>query len=420
MIVDTPDLDFSAQFDRDIAWWRGGSCRYLVTEITARNVKAGSKRPNHALAVAIDASTSMEGFAFRSVQALAKGLAARLGPSDSIAIVSFADEARIELASTSADDIGRASACAAIDGIELRSGTDFIEGWLAAAEQIASIKEEHPDDFAIVVIASDGRANRGLLHPEEVARHAAELRARGVPTTAVAAGEECDLSLLVAVDDPGSLQEQSSVAVGETAVDALVANSLELLPEVAEDVEICVIGPPRTTITVLGTYSSERDGERLVCSLGNMRAASRRLVVLKAILPEGEEGATVNFAVELSWTDRSGRRHRTRPRNLTQTFARGAENTPQKRDPRATLTVLAQWRLKLLRDLIGLNRQGRLREAEAYLAREMKFFERYAYGVPEVAPLLTELRLALPAVHRPWRERILTPTTHRIPTDQGE
>ena len=45
------------------------------------------------------------------------------------------------------------------------------------------------------------------------------------------------------------------------------------------------------------------------------------------------------------------------------------------------------------------------REAEAHLAREMKFMERYAHGVPDAAPLLAELRLALPTVHRPWRER---------------
>ncbi len=53
-------------------------------------------------------------------------------------------------------------------------------------------------------------------------------------------------------------------------------------------------------------------------------------------------------------------------------------------------------------NLINLNRQGRLREAEAYLATKMTFIERYAHGVPD---LVGQLRLALPAVHRLWRER---------------
>jgi hypothetical protein len=39
----------------------------------------------------------------------------------------------------------------------------------------------------------------------------------------------------------------------------------------------------------------------------------------------------------------------------------------------------------------------RLREAEAYLATEMTFIERYVHGVPD---LVGQLRLALPGVHR--------------------
>ena len=65
---------------------------------------------------------------------------------------------------------------------------------------------------------------------------------------------------------------------------------------------------------------------------------------------------------------------------------------------------MSQWQRELLRDLIRLNRQGRLKEAEQYLAREMKFFERYVHDVEGAQTNLSELRLALPTVHRPWRE----------------
>jgi len=184
-----------------------------------------------------------------------------------------------------------------------------------------------------------------------------------------------------------------------------VANRLELLTEIADEVQVSVTCPPQARITVLGTIPSERSGDRLVCTLGNIRALFRRAVVFKAILPAAEVGEAVDFAVELSRTDMSGEPRRLGPVTCTQTFVKGRDNTSQKRDPRATIVVIMQWRLKLLRDLIVLNRQGRLREAGAYLAREMKFFERYAHGIPEAAPLLTELRLALPTVHRPWRDK---------------
>ena len=78
--------------------------------------------------------------------------------------------------------------------------------------------------------------------------------------------------------------------------------------------------------------------------------------------------------------------------------------------------MLAQWQRKLLRDLIGFNRQGRLREAERHLAQEMRFFERYAYDVPGAEKYLLGLRLALPAVHRPWREQVAASLETRTST----
>jgi hypothetical protein len=208
----------------------------------------------------------------------------------------------------------------------------------------------------------------------------------------------------MAVDDPEGIQEQFGIAGGQSAVDAL-ANCLKLTPEVVQDAKVSVVLPPRTEAALIATIPSERDGERLVCELGNMRAGTRRLIVLKAVLPAGDVGERADFKVHLSWIDPSGTPQRIGPLVRTLAFASGRENTPQPRNQEATLAVLSQWQRKLLRDLIALNRQGRLREAEHYLAREMKFFERYAHGVQGAQRYLSGLRLALPAVHRPWRER---------------
>src|SRR5262245_2127162 len=142
MINNDPDLRLNVCFDREIAWCRGDSCRYLVIEVSARETEIDAKRPRHDLAIAIDASSSMSG-ALPTVQQLAKGLVDRLESADSIAIISFADVARTELASIAADDAGKAAARSVIDGIELRSGSNFADGWLAAAEQVASARGAH-------------------------------------------------------------------------------------------------------------------------------------------------------------------------------------------------------------------------------------------------------------------------------------
>ena len=406
MTINQSDLSLDASFDRELSSWRGGSCRHLVIEVVAGHAKA-AKRPAHDLAIAIDTSSSMDP-ALRLVKELAKGLINRLGDSDKISIISFADEARTELVPTPANQTGKVSALAAIDAIKIRSGSgsdDFVEGWLAAAEQVAAVKEQHPDDFGIIVIASNGKANRGLLRPEEVARYAAGLRQRGISTAAVALsapGVDCDLSLLLAVDNPEGLREQFGVVGDNNAVNA-IANCLKLTPEIAQGVEVCVTIPPLREITVLGTISPERNGDRLVCKFDNLCAGARRLLVLKTVLPEGKIDAQARFEVELSWTDQSGKRQRIGPLVRSQTFARGRENT-QKRNHHATLAVMSQWQRKLLCHLIDLHRQGSLKEAEQYLAREMKSFQRYAHDVEGAQTHLSELRLALPTVHRSWRE----------------
>src|SRR5262245_58891244 len=118
------DLKLTATFDRELSWWRGRSYRYLVIEVVARGLKATAKRPAHDLAIAIDASSSMAS-TLLFVKNLAKRLIDRLGASDKIVVISFADEARTELAPTRANEAGKASAAAAVDGIKIRAGTDF-------------------------------------------------------------------------------------------------------------------------------------------------------------------------------------------------------------------------------------------------------------------------------------------------------
>src|SRR6516165_3745137 len=119
MTADSVDLTLNALFDRELSWSRGGSCRYLVIDVAARGVKSTKKRPAHHLAIAVDASSSMAA-ALPSVQALAKGIVNRLDASDTISVISFAEEAQTELAPTPADGAGKVNAAAAIDRINIR------------------------------------------------------------------------------------------------------------------------------------------------------------------------------------------------------------------------------------------------------------------------------------------------------------
>ena len=52
-----------------------------------------------------------------------------------------------------------------------------------------------------MLLLTDGLANAGITDPSEIARHAAELRRRGVATTTIGVGEDFDEHLLGAMAD---------------------------------------------------------------------------------------------------------------------------------------------------------------------------------------------------------------------------
>lgn len=405
------DLNLDLRFDRHLAWWHGDSYRYLVAEITAPSAATTVSGLSHYVAIAIDASPAMDGALLPAAKALAQGVVHRLHESDAVAVVSFAGDSRIEAPLAPADARGKAAATMAIERIVPRPGCNLVDGWLAASEIVAAALEESGDGIAKVMVISQGAADRGLRRSEETAAHAAELRQRGVSTATVAVGPGCDLSLLVAIDDPEGLQQGFAAAGGEDAVEALAADRLELTPPVAQDARLLLTLPPGAKATVIGGSRFETNERTLNYPLGDIRAGARRTIVFKLVLPMGGVGAAAEFPVELHWTAEGGDARRVGPITKTLVYARGRDNTPQQRDRGSSLAVLEQWRLALLRDLISLNRQNRAREAEMHLARELRFIERYAHGLPGAERLMDELRRALPMVHRPWRERQpLTPS----------
>jgi Mg-chelatase subunit ChlD len=101
-----------------------------------------------------------------------------------MSLVSFADEAVRHVSATPLTPRGRAAVEKQVRGLATRGSTNLFDGWLdgcqAVAERQATCRspERHH-----VVLLSDGHANQGIVCPEALARHAGELRARGIVTS---------------------------------------------------------------------------------------------------------------------------------------------------------------------------------------------------------------------------------------------
>ena len=74
---------------------------------------------------------------------------------------------------------------------------------MAGAEQVALHKEEHPEGIHRLLILTDGQANDGLVDPQELSEVAANLRMRGISTSAVGIGQDYSTHQIEPIADQG-------------------------------------------------------------------------------------------------------------------------------------------------------------------------------------------------------------------------
>ena len=157
------------------------------------------ERPPLNLALVIDRSGSMGGTKLSYARKAARFLAGELTSRDRLAIVTFDDEAKVVVPSTSVID--PQPFIAAINTIHSGGCTALFDGWRAGATQVA----EHLDPGAMnrVLLLSDGQANEGLTNQQDIAAKVAGLTQRGISTSAFGLGEDFDEDLMGAMAAAG-------------------------------------------------------------------------------------------------------------------------------------------------------------------------------------------------------------------------
>ena len=143
----------------------------------------------------------MSGDKLRVAKAAVAEAIARLGPQDRFSVVAYDDVVDVVIASTAAAGELRRAALERLGTIEARGSTNLGEGWLRGCEQVAGHLLERGVNRCLLL--TDGLANVGITDSDELARHAAELRARGVSTSTFGVGNDFDERLLQSLADAG-------------------------------------------------------------------------------------------------------------------------------------------------------------------------------------------------------------------------
>src|SRR5690606_31190843 len=154
---------------------------------------AGATKPRVNLALALDASGSMEGEALVQAKAAALRMLDRLEDGSRLSIVAFGGKTEVLVGGQVLDPSSRAMARTAIESMEAKGTTDMAGGLSSALSLVSGALD--PEGINRIVLLSDGVPNeiQGIEAITEQARSA------GISITSLGLGLEFDETLLTMI-----------------------------------------------------------------------------------------------------------------------------------------------------------------------------------------------------------------------------
>ncbi len=323
---------------------------------------------------------------------------ARLHDDDRFAIVVYDEVIDVVFPSTRATADARRSALARLGEIDARGSTNLGEGWLRGCEQVALALSAEGVNRTLLL--TDGLANVGMTDRDELARHAAELRARGVSTTTFGVGEDFDEVLLQAMADAGGghFYYIANAAGIRDYVTSEVGETLEI---VARDVTLQVSAPDGIQVESLSPFPTQAFGGRTIVTLGDLVAEQRLQVVLRLNFPYGEIGRDTGALLSLS--DRDGVLDGAGIK-LGWEYADNRVNDLQDRDRDVDRAVARIFASKARQEAIGRNRAGDFQGAKEALSSVARRIRDYAGRDAQLREIVAELDLESDQMAAPMAE----------------
>jgi Ca-activated chloride channel family protein len=337
----------------------------------------------------------MGGGKLEAARDTALAVAAALTPRDRLTLVAFDNRAELLLDARAMDAAGRRAAEAALRPLAPRGGTNLWEGWLLAAERIATAMAADARASHRLLLLSDGQANDGITERADLARHAAGMLAQGIVTSAVGIGDGYDEALLGAMAEAGGGRLHDAERPREIG-EVVLGELLEGRAALVERATLRFAIPANVRAEIVGAWAHTVLPGAVEVLVGALLPDVPRRVVLRLFCPGGRPGTTVllGAAAGGALPDGSGVVE-AGPVEAELRLAVGADNTAQERDVDRSLAVLQAWQADVMRRAVGLNREGDRRGAKHFIEKELRWLERYARGLPGAEPLLAELVLLL-------------------------
>src|SRR2546430_4753571 len=294
-------LRLSARLDRSWLDSRGGAS-YLEVGVQAEGMPESGPRTAVNAVLVVDRSGSMSGEKSARARDAARALIAALDGEDRLAIVDFASDAHLLLASAQVTPAFKEVALAQVSRLQATSGTNLSAALDLAAPQLERGRAASRLDK--VFLATDGLANEGVSDRAGLLRIAARDFGRATVST-FGIGEDYDEDLLAALAAQGGGRTRFIHSASELEP-AMRAELTRAARTVARDVRLEVRGWSGTRVVRVLGYGADGGSIRLP----DFAAGEERRVLVKLSLAPAAEGDGEVARVALSFADPAGAGHR--------------------------------------------------------------------------------------------------------------
>lgn len=227
-----------------------GDPRHLMVRIQVPIYTGMKQRSAISAALVIDRSGSMDGHKLESAKKAVLEAMQRLTDKDIAAVVTYDDDVQVLLPSGPMTADRRSKISESLGKIESGGNTNMISGWLTGCAQADVHREGR---LGRCLLLTDGLANVGISDPVIIARHAMELRERGMVTSTFGVGDNFDESMLVGLAESGG-GNFHDIASGKDISAAIERELGEALEVAYADVQLVLAPSPGMSLKPLSPW----------------------------------------------------------------------------------------------------------------------------------------------------------------------
>lgn len=254
---------------------------YLMARLVSNSASDPHKRRPLNISLVLDRSGSMAGNKLEYTRQAAQFLVQHLSENDILSVVVYNEQVSTLIppsAVTEKDAINQR-----LNQIKASGMTNLSGGWLEGCKWV----EEQVNDENInrVILMTDGLANRGVTHADQLIALAKQKRQGKIVTTTMGLGSDFNEDLLIAMADAGGgafyfieSPEVTPTIFKEELRDLLnvVGQNLTVSVEMTEHI---------TTVNQLNAYNMHSDGKRVSFSLGDVYGSEVKTLLLELSIP---------------------------------------------------------------------------------------------------------------------------------------